>query len=225
MAPYEALYGRPCRSLVCWSELGETTLVGLELVAETAESMGLIRKRLKAAQEVTTEKVKVICQRLLTAQSRQKIYANRQRSPLSFDVGDHVFLKISPRRGLTHFGRGGKLSLRYIGPFDIIEKIGGVAYRLTLPPRLSGIHDVFQVSMLKKYEPDPSHILEWPELELEADASYREKLIPIIDTREKMLRGKTIRLVRVLWNNFGSEKSTWERKGEMSEKRPKLFNV
>ncbi|XP_057489935.1 uncharacterized protein LOC130775944 [Actinidia eriantha] len=225
MAPYEALYGRPCRSPMCWSELGEATLVGPELVAETAESMGLIRKRLKAAQEVTTEKVKVIRQRLLTAQSHQKSYADRRRRLLSFDVGDHVFLKISPRRSLNRFGRGGKLSPRYIGPFDIIEKIREVAYRLALPLRLSGIHDVFHVSMLKKYELDPSHILEWSELELEADASYGEKPIRIIDMREKMLRGKTIRIVRVLWNNFDSKESTWERKDEMSEKHPELFNV
>jgi len=126
---------------------------------------------------------------------------------------------------LTHFGRRGKLSPRYIGPFDIIEKIGEVAYRLALPPRLSGIHDVFHVSMLKKYEPDPSHVLEWSELELEADASYGEKPIRVIDSREKTLRGKTIRLVRVLWNNFGSEESTWEREDEMREKHPELFTV
>ena len=87
-----------------------------------------------------------------------------------------------------------------------------------------GIHDVFHVSMLKKYEPDSSHILEWSKLELEADASYGEKPIRVIDTREKILRGKTIRLVRVLWNNFGSEESTWEREDEMSEKHPELFD-
>ncbi|GFY97750.1 hypothetical protein Acr_12g0002910 [Actinidia rufa] len=158
-----------------FQELGETILVGPKLVAETTESMGLIRKRLKAVQEVMTEKVKVIRQRLLTAQSCQKSYADHRRRPLSFDVGDHVFLKILPHRGLTRFGHGGKLSPRYIGPFDIIEKIGGVVYHLALPPRLLGIHDVFHVSMLKKYEPDPSHILEWSELELEANASYGEK--------------------------------------------------
>ncbi|XP_057471062.1 uncharacterized protein LOC130759863 [Actinidia eriantha] len=225
MAPYEASYGRPYKSPLCWSELGEATLVGPELVTETVESMGLILKRLKAAQEVTTEKVKVIHQCLLTAQSRQKSYADCRRRPLSFDVGDHVFLKISPRRGLTRFGHGGKLSPCYIGLFDIIEKIREVAYRLALPPRLSGIHDVFHVSMLKKYEPDPSHILEWSELELEADASYGEKPIQIIDTREKMLKGKMIRLVRVLWNNFGGKESTWEIEDEMSEKHPELFNV
>ncbi|GFZ09844.1 hypothetical protein Acr_21g0004430 [Actinidia rufa] len=190
MAPYEALYGRPCRSPVCWTELGEATVVGPELVAETAESMGLIRKRLKAAQKATTEKVKVIRQRLLTAQSRQKSYADRRRRPLSFEVGDHVFLKISPRRGLHRFGRGGKLSPRYIGPFDIIERIGEVAYRLALPPKLSGVHDVFHVSMLKKYEPDPSHVLEWSKLELEADASFEEKPIRVVDFREKVLRAR-----------------------------------
>ncbi|XP_057506543.1 uncharacterized protein LOC130789747 [Actinidia eriantha] len=146
-------------------------------------------------------------------------------TPVLFEGGGHVFLKISPRRGLTRFGRGGKLSSRYIGPFDIIEKIREVAYHLALPPRLSGIHDVFHVSMLKKYEPDPSHILEWSEFELEANVSYEKKPIRIIDMREKMLRGKTIRLVRVLWNNFGSEESTWEREDEMNEKYPELFNI
>ena len=223
MAPYEALYGRPCRSPVCWTELGEAVVVGPELVAETAESMGLIRKRLKAVQEATTEKVKVIRQRLLTAQSRQKSYADRRRRPLSFEVGDHVFLKVSPRRGLHRFGRRGKLSPRYIGPFDIIERIGEVAYRLALPPKLSGVHDVFHVSMLKKYEPDPSHVLEWSKLELEADASFEEKPIRVVDSRKKVLRGKTIRLVRILWDNFGSEESTWEREDEMREKYPNLF--
>jgi hypothetical protein len=79
--------------------------------------------------------------------------------------------------------------------------------------------------MLKKYEPDPSHVLEWSELELEADASYGEKPIRVMDTREKILRGKTIRLVRVLWNNFGSEESTWEREDEMKEKYPELFST
>ncbi|GFY88890.1 hypothetical protein Acr_06g0008300 [Actinidia rufa] len=223
MAPYEALYGRPCRSPVYWTELGEATVVGPELVAETAESMGLIHKRLKAAQKATTEKVKVIRQRLLTAQSRQKSYADRRRRPLSFEVGDHVFLKISTRRGLHRFGRGGKLSSRYIGPFDIIERIGEVVYRLALPPKLSGVHDVFHVSMLKKYEPDSSHVLEWSKLELKANASFEEKPIRAVDFREKVLRGKTIRLVRILWNNFGSEESTWEREDEMREKYPNLF--
>ncbi|XP_058202955.1 uncharacterized protein LOC131317416 [Rhododendron vialii] len=223
MAPYEALYGRPCRSPVCWTELGEAKLVGPDLIKETSESMKAIRQHLLEAQKRTTEQVKVIRQRLITAQSRQKSYADRHRRPLSFEVGNHVFLKVSPRRGLSRFGHRGKLSPRYIRPFDIIEKIGEVAYRLALPPRLSNIHDVFHVSMLRKYEPDPSHILEWSKLELEADASYGEEPIRILDSREQILRGKTIPLVRVLWSTLGKEESTWEREDEIREKYPQLF--
>ncbi|XP_058181413.1 uncharacterized protein LOC131299855 [Rhododendron vialii] len=202
----------------------EATLVGPDMIKETSESMKAIRQRLKKAQERTTEQVKVIRQRLLTAQSRQKNYADRRRRPLSFEEGDHVFLKVSPRRGLSRFGKKGKLSPRYIGPFDIIEKIGEVAYRLALPPKLSGVHDVFHVSMLRKYEPDPSHVLEWSELELEADVSYEEEPMRILDSRDQVLRGKTIPLVRVLWSNQGREESTWEREDEVREKYPHLFS-
>jgi hypothetical protein len=187
--------------------------------------MRVIRERLKEAQRRTTEQVQVIRQRLLTAQSRQKSYADRRRRPLAFEVGDHVFLKVSPRRGLSRFGKKGKLAPRYIGPFDIIERVGEVAYRLALPPKLSGVHDVFHVSMLRKYEPDPSHVLEWSELELEADASYGEKPIRILDSREQVLRGKMIRLVRVLWSNEGKQGSTWEREDEVREKYPHLFSA
>ncbi|XP_058181230.1 uncharacterized protein LOC131299667 [Rhododendron vialii] len=210
MAPYEALFGRPCQSPVCWTELGEATFVGLEMIKKTSKSMKAIRQRLKEAQERTTKQVNVIRQRLLTAQSRQKNYADRRCRPLSFEEGDHVFLKVSLRRGLSHFGRKGKLSPRYIRPFDIMEKIGEVAYRLALLPRLSGIHDVFHVSMLRKYEPDPLHVLEWSELELEVDESYGEEPICILDSCDQVLRGKTILLVRVLLRSQGSEESTWE---------------
>ncbi|CAL9030488.1 unnamed protein product [Prunus brigantina] len=141
MAPYEALYGRPCRSPVCWTEVGETVLLGPDLVQET------------------TAKIKVIKQRLLTTQSRQKNYADQRRKPLSFYVGDYVFLKVSPRRGVKRFGKIGKLAPRFIGPFEILERIGEVAYKLALPPQLSNTHNVFPVSILRKYEPDPTHRL------------------------------------------------------------------
>ncbi|XP_057480510.1 uncharacterized protein LOC130767617 [Actinidia eriantha] len=106
--------------------------------------------------------------------------------------------QISPRRGLKRFGREGKLSPRYIGPFDIIAKIGEVAYRLALPPQLSGVHDVFYVSMLRKYKPNPFHVLEWKDLKLEADVSYVERPIRILDTLEHVLRGRSIPMVKVL---------------------------
>ena len=134
-----------------------------------------------------------------------------------------MFLKVSPRRGVTRFGRGGKLSPRFIGPFDIIERVGEVAYRLALPPQISGVHDVLDVSMLRKYELDPSHVLEWGGLQLEADASFEERPIQILDRRDQVLRGKTIQLVKVLWSHHGVEEATWEREADIRTRYPDLF--
>ena len=108
------------------------------------------------------------------------------------------------------FNRGGKLSPRYIGPFDVIERIGVVAYRLALPPQMYGVHNVFHVSMLRKYEPDPSHVLEWGDLDLKADVSYEEWAIQILDRCDQVLRGRSIPLVKVLWSHQGVEEATWE---------------
>ena len=121
-----------------------------------------------------------IRKRLVTAQSSQKSYVDRRRRPLSFEVGDHVFLKISPRRGLMRFGKSGKLSPRFIGPFEILERIGEVAYHLVLLPQLSGVHDVFHICMLRKYEPDPSHVLDWTDLEVDEDVSYEEGPVRVL---------------------------------------------
>ena len=142
MAPYEALYGRPCRSLVCWTEVGKRTSMGTDLVRDTSKKVELIRKL------------------LLTTQSQEKSYADRRRRPLEFEVGDHVFLKVMPKRGVVKFGKRGKLSLRFIGPFEVLETVGTVAYRLALQPNLSGVHVVFHVSMLWKYTPDPTHVVD-----------------------------------------------------------------
>ena len=139
MTPYETLYGRPCRSPVRWTEVGERPSTGSNLVRYTFEKVDLIWK----------------C--LLTAQSRQKSYADRRQRPLKFKVSDHVFLKVMLKRGMVKFGKRGKLSPRYIKPFEVLEKVGAVAYRLALPPSLSGVHEVFHVSMLQKYTLDPTH--------------------------------------------------------------------
>ena len=96
---------------------------------------------------------------MLTAQSRQKSYADKRRRPLEFEVGNHVLLKVSPTRGVFRFGKKGKLSPRYIGPFEILERVGNLAYRLALPPSLSRVHNVFHVSQLRKYVADTSHII------------------------------------------------------------------
>ena len=152
----------------------------------------------------------MIRKRLLTAQSRQKSYADVRRRPLEFKVGDHVFLKVMPKRGVIRFRKRGKLLPRYIGPFEVLERVGAVAYRLALSPSLSTVHEVFHVSMLRKYTPDPTHIVDWGELVVDADGTFEEGPVRIMDSREQVLRGKTVRLVKVLWKHRGVEEATWE---------------
>ena len=142
MAPYEALYRRPWRSPLCWTEVGKSSITGPDLIRDTSEKVSLIR------------------QHLLMAQSWQKSYADVRHRPLEFEVGDHVFLKVMPNRGVVRFGKRGKLSPRFIGPFEILERVGTVAYRLVLLPNMSGVHKVFHVSMLRKYTPDPAHVVD-----------------------------------------------------------------
>ena len=126
-------------------------------------------------------------------------------------MGDHVFLNLMPKRGVIRFGKRGKLSSRYIGPFKVLERVGVVAYRLALPPSLSSVHEVFHFSMLRKYTPDSTHIVDWGELVVDADETFEEGLVRIMDSREQVLRGKTVRLVKVLWQHRGVEEATWER--------------
>ncbi|KAL5553900.1 hypothetical protein UlMin_041301 [Ulmus minor] len=126
-------------------------------------------------------------------------------------------------RGVMRFGKKGKLSPKYIGPFEILERIGKVAYRLALPPNLSLVHNVFHVSMLKKYVQDPSHVLEHEPIEVHEDLTYEEKPVQILDRKEKALRNKVIPLVKVLWRNHKIEEATWEREDEMRERYPNLF--
>ncbi|GKB45692.1 hypothetical protein Tco_0896445 [Tanacetum coccineum] len=130
-APFEELYGRKCRSPVLWAEIGESSLIGPELVQETTDKVVLIKEKLKAARD------------------GQKRYANNRHKPLEFEVGDHVMLKVSPWKGVIRFGKKVKLAPRYVGPFEILERIGPVAYRLRLLEELSGVHDTFHVSNLK----------------------------------------------------------------------------
>ena len=171
----------------------------------------------------TSEKVSLIRQRLLTAQSRQKSYADVRCRPLEFEVGDHVFLKAMPKRGVVRFGKRGKLSPRFIGPFEILERIDTITYRLALPPSMSGVHEVFHVSMLRKYTPDPAHVVDWGQIEVDTDGTFEEGPMCIVDSCDQVLRRKTMRLVRVLWRHYGVEESTWEREDMMRATYPFLF--
>jgi hypothetical protein len=132
MAPFEALYGRRRRTPLNWSQPGEREIFGPGLVLEAEDKVRVIKRNLEAAQ------------------ARQKIFHDKRRKPLQFKVGDHVYLKVSPTKGVQRFGIKGKLAPRYIGPYEIKETYGPVAYQLKLPPHMSVIHDVFHVSQLKK---------------------------------------------------------------------------
>ena len=205
MAPYEALYVRPCRSPLYWAEVGESSITGPNLIRDTSEKVSLIR------------------QRLLTAQSRQKSYADVRHRPLEFEVGDHVFLKVMSKSGVVRFSKRGKLSPRFIRPFEKLERIGTVAYRLALLPSMSGVHEVFHVSMLRKYTPDPTHVVDWGQIEVDTDGTFEEGPVCILDSRDQVLRRNTVRLVLVLWRHYGVEESTWEREDTMRVTYPFLF--
>ncbi|GJV84028.1 putative reverse transcriptase domain-containing protein [Tanacetum coccineum] len=145
-APFEALYGRKCRSSVCWAEVGDVQLMRQEIIHETTKKIVQIRQRLQVARD------------------RQRSYTNVRRKPLEFDVGDHLMLKVSPQKGVIHFGKRGKLNPRYIGPFKILERIGPVAYKLKLPEELSNVHNTFHVSNIKKCLSDKSIFIPMKEL-------------------------------------------------------------
>ena len=149
--------------------MGKSSITGPDLIRDTSKKVSLIR------------------QRLLMAQSRQKSYANVRRRPLEFKVGDHVILKMMPKRGVVRFGKRRKLSPRFIGPFEILEKVGTVAYRLALPPIMSGVHEVFHVSMLRRYTPNPAHIVDWGEIEVDTDGTFKEGPVCIMDSRDQVL--------------------------------------
>ncbi|GKE03704.1 putative reverse transcriptase domain-containing protein, partial [Tanacetum coccineum] len=156
-APFEALYGRKCRSPICWAEVGDVQLTGPEIIHETTEKIMQIRQRLQAARD------------------RQRSYANVRRKPLEFQVGDRAMLKVSPCKGIIHFGKRGKLNRRYIGPFKILERIGPVAYKLELPEELSNVHSTFHISNLKKCLSDESYIIPMKELQLDDKLNFVEE--------------------------------------------------
>ncbi|KAL4030307.1 hypothetical protein IC575_008543 [Cucumis melo] len=200
MAPFEAL--RDVVDPGLWGEVGEQRLMGPELVQSTNEAIQKIRSRMH------------------TAQSRQKSYADVRRKDLEFEIGDKVFLKVAPMKGVLRFERRGKLSHRFVGPFEILERIGHVAYRLALPPSLSTVHDVFHVSMLRKYVPDPSHVVDYEPLEIDENLSYVEQPVEVLAREVKTLRNKQIPLVKVLWRNHRVEEATWEREDDMRSRYP-----
>ncbi|XP_069145928.1 uncharacterized protein [Solanum lycopersicum] len=144
------------------------------------------------------------------AQSRQKSYADRKIRDLEFMVGERVLLNVSPMKGVMRFVKNGKLSPRYIGPFEIVERIGEVACQLALPPGLSGVHPVFHISMLKKYHQGGDPVIQWDSVLLDQNFTFEEELISILDMQIRKLRSKEIASVKVQWKHRPVEEATWE---------------
>nr|XP_009795377.1 PREDICTED: uncharacterized protein LOC104242086 [Nicotiana sylvestris] len=183
MAPYEALYGRKCKSPIGRFDIGETKLLGPKLVQQAVE------------------KVKLIQERLRIAQSRQKSYSDSRRRDLEFVVGDWVFLKVSSMKGVMRFGKKGKLSPRYIGPYQIVQRIGRVAYKLDLPLELDAIHPIFHVSMLRKFLGDPSCISSIEDIQVTKDLSYKKYLLPFLTVKSEIIP-KALKVSETVYNSI-----------------------
>ncbi|GJY40176.1 putative reverse transcriptase domain-containing protein [Tanacetum coccineum] len=182
-APFEALYGRKCRSPICWAEVGDAQLTGLEIVRETTENIIQIKHRLQASHD------------------RQRRYTNKRHKPLEFQVGDKVMLKVSPWKGVICFGKQGKLNPYYIGPFKILAKVGTVAYQLELPEQLSRIHSTFHVSNLKKCISDEPLAISLDEIYVDDKLNFIKEPVEIMGREVKHLKQSRILIVKVRWNS------------------------
>ncbi|GJU11743.1 putative reverse transcriptase domain-containing protein [Tanacetum coccineum] len=199
-APFKALYGRKCRSPVIWTEVGESQLIRPEIMQETTKKIIQIKERLKMGR------------------SRQKSYADKRRKPLEFKVGDRVLLKVSPWKGVVQFGNKGKLAPRYVGPFEIVESVGLVAYRLKLPQELRCIHDRIHLSNLKNCFAEPDVQVPLEEIEIDENLRFVEELIEILERDVKKLKQRRIPLVKVCWNSWQGPEFTWEREDQFQKK-------
>ncbi|GJX83173.1 reverse transcriptase domain-containing protein [Tanacetum coccineum] len=182
-APFEALYGRKCRFPIMWAEVEEGQLIRPELVQETTKKISQIKDRLKATRD------------------HQKSYVDKRRKPLEFSVGDHVLLKVSSWKGVVLFRKKGKLAPRFVGPFEVIKKVGPVAYRLDLPKELNGVHDTFHVSNLKKCLADPTLQVPLDEIQVDDKLNFMKESVEILEREVKKLKRSRIAIVKVRWNS------------------------
>jgi hypothetical protein len=193
MAPFDALYGRRCQTLLNWSEAGERTLFGLDLVKDAEEKVQVIRENLKLAH------------------MRQKSYQDKGTTPRHFEVGDYVYPKVSPTKGVQRFGVKGKLAPRYIGPYEVIEVCGLLAYRIQQPERFSAVHNVFHVTQLKKGMPVlENEVITEANAWIEPDFSLIEHPLRVLDRKERKTRRQIVRMYKIQWSHHTEEEATWE---------------
>ncbi|GJV20354.1 putative reverse transcriptase domain-containing protein [Tanacetum coccineum] len=204
-APFEALYGRKCRSPVYWAEVRDAQLTGPVIIHETTEKIVQIKSRIQAARD------------------RQKSYANIRRKPMVIQVGDMVMLKVSPWKGVVHFGKRGKRNPRYVGPFKVIERVRTVAYKLELPQQLSRVHNTFHVSNLKKCLSNESLVIPLEELRVDDKLHFVEEPVEVMDREIKQLKRSRIPVIKVRWNSKRGPEFTWEHEDKFKKSYPHLF--
>ncbi|GJS38545.1 hypothetical protein Tco_0980412 [Tanacetum coccineum] len=205
VALFKVLYGRKCRSPICWAEVGDAQLTGPEIVCETTEKIIQIKHRIQASCD------------------RQKSYADKRRKPWEFQVGDKVMLKVSPWKGVIRFGKRGKLNPRYIGPFKILAKVGTVAYRLELPEQLSRVYSTFHITNLNKCLSNEPLAILLDKIHIDEKLNFIKEPIEIMDREVKRLKQSRILIMKVRWNSRRGLEYTWERKDQMQKKYTHLF--
>jgi hypothetical protein len=206
MTPFEDLYGKKYRTPLNWVEVGDHGYFEPDFVFEAREKVGIIRSHLKAAQ------------------NRQKTYADKRRRPLEFEVGDYVYLKVSPMKGVHRFGVRGKLAPCYVGPYKILARRGPVAYRIQLPDILSAVHNVFHVSQLKKCLRVPTEAVEIEGLPLQPDLSCEEHPVKILDEKERVTRSNVVKFFKVQWQHHSEDESTWDLESYIIKHYPHLLS-
>jgi hypothetical protein len=193
MAPFEALYGRRCRTPLNWSQTGERKFFGPALVKDDEEKVRVIKENLRIALE------------------RQKSHYDKGKAPREYKVGDFVYLKVSPTKGVQRFSVKGKLAPRYIGPYEIIEVCGLVAYRIRLPKRFSVVHNVFHVSQLRRCAHEPTReVIEEANAWIEPDLSVVKHPLRILDVKERKTRRQSVKMYKIQWSHHTVEEATWE---------------
>ena len=207
MPPFEMLYGRKCRTPSCWLEPGEKQFTGPEIVQITADRVNVAKDALKAARD------------------RQKNYADQKRKPMEFKAGDMVMLKVSPWKGIIRFGKRGKLSPRFIGPFKVLERVNQQAYRLELPPELDGIHNTFHVCYLRKCLAEEKSVIPIEDISVDPAKRMVDEPVEILGRKQKKLRNKSIDLVLIKWKHNKGESLTWETESVMRDRYPFLFTA
>ncbi|WZZ15176.1 hypothetical protein YC2023_108265 [Brassica napus] len=205
MSPYEALYGRPCRTPLCWTQVGERSMLGPEIVEQTTDKIRMVKEKMKEAQD------------------RQKSYADKRRKHLEFEVNDLVYLKMITFKGRTRVSVRKKLDPRYLGPFRIIERVGAVAYKVNLPSAMDAYHNVFHVSQLRKCLSEQDIVLPEIPADLGKDLAFETLPVRIVDRSEKAMRKKTVPMNKVVWDYNGKDLITWETEAKMKAMYPDWY--